>query len=78
MFLHQTLVDVTDRIRARSHEADELLDELERQHLEVAQNVRALEQALGYYEAGKPDGLEVFAQAVEKFADETWAPEFDS
>ncbi|OIQ97260.1 hypothetical protein GALL_206600 [mine drainage metagenome] len=61
------------RIRARSHEADELLDELERQHLEVAQNVRALEQALGYYEAGKPDGLEVFAQAVEKFADETWA-----
>ena len=45
------------RLRARTHDADAVLDELERQHVDGARQVRELEHALGYYEAGKPDGL---------------------
>ncbi|MDD5247836.1 MAG: hemerythrin domain-containing protein [Rhodocyclaceae bacterium] len=59
------------RLRSRTHEADALLDELERQHLDGSRQVRELEHALGCYEAGKPNGLELFAAAVEKFADST-------
>ena len=58
------------RLRERTGEADEVIDELEREHREGGLQVRALEQALGYFEAGKPDGLEVFAAASEKFSDE--------
>lgn len=60
------------RLRARTHEADAVLDELEKQHAEGARHVRDLEHALGYYEADKPNGFEVFAAAVEKFAEEIW------
>jgi len=60
------------RLRTRTHEADAVLDELERQHVEGSRQVRELEHALGYYEADKPNGFEVFAAAVEKFGDETW------
>lgn len=60
------------RLRQRTREADGVLDELERQHTEGGRHVRELETALGYYEAGKPDGFEVFAAAVEKFAELTW------
>lgn len=60
------------RLRQRTREADEVLKELERQHVEGTQHVRDLEHALGYYEAGKPDGFSVFAAAVEKFSDEMW------
>lgn len=60
------------KLRQRTHEADEVLNILERQHLEGANHVRELEHALGYYEAGKPDGFNNFAGAVEKFAEETW------
>jgi len=60
------------KLRQRTHEADEVLNELERQHLEGANHVRELEHALGYYEAGKPDGFINFAGAVERFAEETW------
>lgn len=62
-----------DRLRHRTHEADTVLSELEKQHIDGARHVHELEQALGYYEAGKPDGFEVFAAAVERFADEVWA-----
>lgn len=57
------------RLRQRTHEADTLLAELERQHAEGTQHVRDLELALGHFEAGMPDGLEKFSAAVEKFAD---------
>lgn len=60
------------KLRQRTHEADTVLDELERQHTEGGRHVRELEHALGYYEADKPDGFEVFAAAVEKFAELTW------
>ncbi|HTZ00067.1 MAG TPA: hemerythrin domain-containing protein [Rhodocyclaceae bacterium] len=58
------------RLRQRTGEADQVIAELERQHQEGSRQVRALEQALGYYEAGKPDGLAVFAAAADKFSEE--------
>lgn len=58
------------RLRQRTHEADEVVAELERQHREGARQVGELERALGHYEAGKPDGLARFATAVETFGAE--------
>lgn len=58
------------RVRQRTHEADAVVAELERQHREGAQHVRELERALGHYEAGSPDGLARFSAAVEKFGAE--------
>jgi hemerythrin-like domain-containing protein len=58
------------RLRQRTQDADTVLAELERQHGAGAQHVRDLKLALGDYEAGRPDGLENFSAAVEKFADE--------
>ncbi len=58
------------RLRQRTHEADTVLAELERQHAEGSQHVRDLELALGHYEADIAGGLEKFSAAVEKFADE--------
>lgn len=60
------------RLRMRTHDADAVLDELEKQHVAGAQQVRDLEHALGYYEADKPNGLEVFAAAVDVFAEQIW------
>ncbi|MCX7147961.1 MAG: hemerythrin domain-containing protein [Rhodocyclales bacterium] len=58
------------RLRQRTHEADAVVAELERQHIAGAGHVRDLELALGHYEAGMPDGLERFSATVEKFAEE--------
>jgi hemerythrin-like domain-containing protein len=58
------------RLRQRTHAADKLLDDLERQHAASSQHVRDLELALGHFEAGMADGSEEFSKAVEKFADE--------
>lgn len=58
------------RLRQRTHDADKVLDDLERQHAAGTQHVRDLELALGRFEAGMSDGLEKFSEAVEKFADE--------
>lgn len=62
-----------DRLRRRTHEADEVLAELERQHDKGAREVGDLEHSLGYWEAGQPDGFEVFATTVDHFADDVWA-----
>jgi hemerythrin-like domain-containing protein len=58
------------RLRQRTHEADAVVAELERQHIAGAGRVRDLDLALGRYEAGKPDGLENFSAAVAAFAEE--------
>ena len=58
------------RLRQRTHEADTVLAELERQHSAGTRHVRELELALGHYEAGVTDGLEIFSAAVEKFGNE--------
>ena len=58
------------RLQQRTHVADKVVAELERQHAAGSQHTRDLELALGHFEAGMPDGLEKFSAAVEKFADE--------
>ncbi len=60
------------RLRSRTHDADAVLDQLERQHVEGSRQVRELESALGYFEAGKPNGFDVFGAAVDKFAEDVW------
>lgn len=60
------------KLKQRTHEADDIISVLEQQHDEGAQHIRDLELALGHYEAGKPESFETFADAVEKYAEETW------
>lgn len=58
------------RLKARTHEADEVIATLEQQHAESTGHLRQLEQTLGQLEAGVPDSLAPFAQAVEKIIEE--------
>lgn len=58
------------RLKMRTHEADKAIAELEDQHRAGAQHVKALEMALGRYEAGAPGARESFMAAAENFADE--------
>lgn len=60
------------RIKARTHEADEIITTLERQHMESGAQVRQLEQALGQLEAGMPDALETFVHTAETLIDDAW------
>jgi len=60
------------RLKERTHEADEIVATLERQHAESGAHVRQLELALGQLEAGVPGGLEAFAQAAENLVEEAW------
>lgn len=60
------------RLKARTHEADEVINTLERQHAEGAGQLRQLEQALGQFEAGMPGGLETFAKVAEENIEEAW------
>jgi hemerythrin-like domain-containing protein len=60
------------RLRQRTHDGDALLDELERQHRAGEERVHDLQVALGHFVAGKADGFDIFAGAVERFADFTW------
>lgn len=60
------------RLKERTHEADEIIRTLERQHAESSEHIRRLEQALGQLEAGAPDALSIFAQAAEHLAEEAW------
>lgn len=57
-------------LKARTHEADKAIADLEEQHKAGAQHVKALEMALGRLEAGAPGGRELFMAAAENFADE--------
>ena len=56
------------KLRARTHELDATLNELERQHVEAHALVAELEDALGAYEGDPARGLPRFAAAVEQFA----------
>lgn len=60
------------RLKARTHEGDEVINTLERQHAEGAGQLRQLEQALGQFEAGMPGGLEAFAKAAEENIEDAW------
>jgi hemerythrin-like domain-containing protein len=58
------------RLKTRTHEADSIIATLEQQHAESTEHLRQLEQTLGQLEAGVPDSLAPFAQAVEKLIEE--------
>lgn len=58
------------RLKMRTRAADKAIMELEHQHRAGAEHVRALEMALGRYQAGAPGGREAFMAAAETFADE--------
>jgi hemerythrin-like domain-containing protein len=59
-------------LKSRTHEADEIIATLERQHAESGGHVQQLEQALGQLEAGVPDALATFVKAAENLVDEAW------
>ncbi len=50
------------RLRERTREADEIIATLEQQHVDSAERLRQLEQALGQLEAGAPGSLEAFGE----------------
>lgn len=56
-------------LRARSGDADAIIDDLQREHARVAAALRSLEQALLRYEAGGEREFVAFATAVEGFCD---------
>jgi len=57
-----------NKLRARTSELDDVLDELERQHEEGDRAADELERSIARYEAGPRAGLPAFAVAVERFA----------
>lgn len=59
-------------LKERTRDADEIIATLEQQHVESAERLRQLEQALGQLEAGAPGSLEAFAQTAEKLIEEAW------
>ena len=59
------------KLRARTPEFNDTLDELERQHVEGGKLVGQIEQALDRYEAD-PAGFDAFAAAVERFCTLEW------
>lgn len=60
------------RLRERTREADEIIATLEQQHVDSAERLHQLEQALGQLEAGAQGSLEAFAQTAEKLIEEAW------
>jgi hemerythrin-like domain-containing protein len=61
------------RLRERSAEAADVLDELGREHTRGGQAIRDLEQDLVRLEAGGEREFPAFAAAVESFIDAYWA-----
>lgn len=62
-----------ERLKARTHEADDIIATLEQQHRESSQHTRDLELALGQLEANMPGALDTFAKAAEHVVEEAWA-----
>ncbi len=56
------------KLRERTSEFNEVLDELQRQHHEGARYVDELEKSLALYEADPAGGAEQFAEAARRFA----------
>ncbi len=60
------------KLRLRTSEFNDTLDELERQHVAGRERVAEMDEALGRYEADPAGGFEAFAAAVQRFADLEW------
>lgn len=58
------------KLKERTHEADEIIARLERQHAESAEHLRQMELMLGQLEAGVPGSLQSFADVVERQTEE--------
>jgi hemerythrin-like domain-containing protein len=59
-------------VRARTAEANAVLDELEREHARCDELIRSLRHALARYRVGGAQGYEAFAAAVEDYLDFHW------
>lgn len=72
--LHRPKEDVYlfEALRRRTDELAVVLAELEKQHVESADSLTALREALSAYEAGASGAAEVFADRVERFAQGQW------
>jgi branched-chain amino acid transport system ATP-binding protein len=55
------------RLRQRTHEADQVLDELEREHAQFERLLKTLEQALRDYDQRYPNGLNELERQVEEY-----------
>ena len=60
------------KLRARTTEFNDTLDELERQHVAGGERVAEMEKALDQYEANPAGGIEAFAAAVQRFSALEW------
>ena len=56
------------KLRLRTSELDDTLDELQRQHVDGSRLVAQMDAALARYEKDPSDGFELFAHAVKEFA----------
>jgi nucleotide-binding universal stress UspA family protein/hemerythrin-like domain-containing protein len=59
-------------LRERTDEVNEVIMELERQHVEGKKMLQDMQSALVGYIAGMPDGLAGFAHTVDRFAQAQW------
>ncbi len=60
------------RLRQRTHEADQVLGELEREHADFERLLKTLEQALRDYDQRYPNGLDELERQVEEYLDIQW------
>lgn len=60
------------RVRQRTHEADALIDQLQRQHQDESRALGHIRRWLGNVEAGVSGSLEGLEEDVAAFADFTW------
>jgi hemerythrin-like domain-containing protein len=61
------------RIRERTHEADAMLDTLDREHFQGEAMLDALARSLNKWEAGMRDGATQFNDELRRFADFYWS-----
>ncbi|MFM2059261.1 MAG: hypothetical protein RLY71_3646 [Pseudomonadota bacterium] len=61
-----------ERVRARTHAADALIDELQQQHRDEHQALNSIRRALGNVEAGVAGSTAELSAAISTFADFTW------
>jgi hemerythrin-like domain-containing protein len=60
------------RLRERTHEADEVISTLMRQHAEGGNHIRQLEQTLGHLEAGIPNSMEELSKVTDTLVEDAW------
>jgi hemerythrin-like domain-containing protein len=60
------------RIQQRTRAADELIEELAKQHLATESELHHLRKALGNYEAGLAGALDSLDVAIQRYAEFTW------